>query len=480
MSKLKNLNPKRVFHYFEQISSIPRDSGNMKKIADYCENFAVSNNLKCIRDTADNVIIFKPASNGYENSEPIILQGHLDMVCQKTAESTCNFDTDGIDLFIDGDFITANGTTLGADNGIAVAMILAILENNTLAHPPIEAVFTVDEEIGMLGAMQMDMSVFKAHKMINLDSEEDGIVTVSCAGGEDLNAVLSLDRIKSFGTEVLFEIKGLNGGHSGMEINSGRVNADLLMGRMLNEISDMCEYDIISINGGNKSNAIPNRAAAKLCVKDLNAFNTAASKCFNSIKEEIRHREKSFDINIEAGATGEFSVFDNKIKETLLSLMLCLPNGVIEMSAEIENLVETSLNLGILKTYDDRLEMCLSLRSSKKTALDFLAKRLSEMLKLFGFKYEPSGYYPPWEYNSNSQLRDVFCKVYSEHCGKVPQIAAIHAGLECGVFSSGIDNLDCISVGPEMFDVHTTDERLNISSTNRLFEIIIDVLKSLK
>lgn len=480
MSKLKNLSPERVFYYFEQISSIPRDSGNMKKIADYCKNFAVSNKLEYTRDTADNVIIFKPASNGYENSDPIILQGHLDMVCQKNAESTCNFDTDGIDLYIDGDFIKANGTTLGADNGIAVAMILAILEDNTIAHPPIEAVFTVDEEIGMLGAIQMDMSVFKAHKMINLDSEEEGIVTVSCAGGKDINATLSINRINTIGTEVLFEIKGLTGGHSGIEINSGRVNADLLMGRMLNEISDICEYDIISIDGGNKPNAIPNHAAAKLCVKDLNTFNSAVSDCFNSIKEEIRHREKSFDINIETGTTGAFSVMDEKSKDRLLSAMLCLPNGVIEMSAEIENLVETSLNLGIFKTYDERIEICHSLRSSKKTALEFLTKRLSEIFKLFGFTYEASGYYPPWEYNSNSQLRDVFCKVYSEHCGNVPQIAAIHAGLECGVFASGINNLDCISVGPEMYGVHTTDERLSISSTNRLFKIIIDVLKSLK
>lgn len=480
MSELNKLKPERVFYYFEQISSIPHDSGNMKKIAEYCENFAISNNLEYIRDDADNVIIFKPASQGYEECEPIILQGHLDMVCQKTAESDFDFETDGIDLYTDGDFIKANGTTLGADNGIAVAMILAILESDSFAHPPIEAVFTVDEEIGMLGALKLDMSVFKARRMINLDSEEEGIVTVSCAGGKDLNAVIPVERKTASGTEIILELKGLCGGHSGVEINSGRVNADLLLGRMLNEISDSCEFDIISVDGGNKSNAIPNRAMARLCVSDTSAFAKAADECFKNIRDEIMHREKNFDMQLKTGSFAEYEVFDKNIKEKLLSSMLCFPNGVIEMSAEIENLVETSLNLGILKTYDNRLEICFSLRSSKKTALEFLTKRLSEIFKIFGFDYEESGYYPPWEYNSGSRLRDVFCDVYNNHCGKSPQIAAIHAGLECGVFASGINGLDCISVGPEMFGVHTTEERLSISSTNRLFEIIIDVLKSLK
>ena len=478
--KLDNLAPKRVFYYFEQLSAIPRGSGNMNGAAGYCESFAKSHNLKYIRDNANNVIIFKPGSAGYENSAPIILQGHLDMVCQKTEESVCDFLSDGLDLYIDGGFIKAHGTTLGADNGIAVAMILAILESNEFAHPPIEAVFTVDEEIGMLGALKLDMSIFKARKMINLDSEEEGVVTVSCAGGSDFAVNMPILREVKDGTEVTLAIKGLKGGHSGVEINSGRVNADLLAGRILDCIRKDCEFDIISIDGGDKSNAIPNRCIVKLCVCDTDKFVLAAEKCLDDVKNEIAHREKDFGPEITVGAGGEYSVFSRELKDKLIAALLCAPNGVMEMSAEIDGLVETSLNLGILKTDNEAVRLCFSLRSNKKTAQAFVQRRLEALFDTLGFEYEASGYYPPWEFKNNSHLQTIFGKVYQEHCGKAPQIAAIHAGLECGVFSSAIDGIDCISVGPEMYCVHTTDEKLSISSTKRVFDIIIDVLKSLK
>lgn len=478
--KLDNSAPKRVFYYFERLSAIPRGSGNMKGVADFCESFAKEHSLKYIRDDADNVIIFKDGSVGFENSEPIILQGHLDMVCQKTADSNCDFLKDGIDLYVDGDYIKANGTTLGADNGIAVAMVLAILESDAIAHPPIEAVFTVDEEIGMLGALKLDMSVFSAKRMINLDSEEESVVTVSCAGGSDLNVNMPISRVKKSGSEVTLTVKGLRGGHSGVEINSGRVNADLLAGRILDTLSAECDFDVISICGGDKANAIPNRCEVKLCAEDTQKLISAAEMCFAEIKKEISHRESDFAPEIVCGNSGEFDVFEKESTKKLMSALMCVPNGVIEMSAEIDGLVETSLNLGILNSEDKAVKLCISLRSNKKTAQAYLQRRLETLFDSLDCEYTISGYYPPWEFKDNSELRDVYCKVYSEHCGKEAKVEAIHAGLECGVFSSGIDGLDCISVGPEMHDIHTTDEELSISSTNRLFEIIKDVLKRLK
>lgn len=480
MTELKNLNPPRVFYYFEQISKIPRGSGNMKEISEYCENFAKEHNLEYIKDCAGNVIIFKKGSYGYENSEPVILQGHIDMVCQKTEDSDLDFVTDGIVPYVDGDFVKAEKSTLGADNGIAVAMIFAILENEEYEHPPIEAVFTVDEEIGMLGAMQLDMKYLKARKMINLDSEEEGVVTVSCAGGGDFNVKMPLKYTKKKGTEVILDIKGLKGGHSGVEIKSGRVNSDLLMGRILDDIEQKCDFDIISIDGGDKSNAIPNRCMARLCVYNIDVFNNVAKTSMQIIKNEIMHREQNVIMALTECENGEFEVWESGLKEKLLITLLCVPNGVVEMSAEIDGLVETSLNLGILKTNKEELAICFSLRSNKKTAQLFLTRRLTAFFEKLELKGEVTGYYPPWELKENSPLRELYIKIYNEHCGKKPEVAAIHAGLECGVFSAALDGIDCISVGPEMYGVHTTEEKLSILSMERLFDIIKDMLKNLK
>lgn len=480
MSCIDNLTQSRVFHYFKEISGIPRGSGNTKGIADFCENFAKSLNLKYIRDSLNNVIIFKPATPDYENTEPVILQGHLDMVCQKTENCDIDFEKYGIDLYIDGDFIKAHGTTLGADNGIAVATVLAILESNTLKHPPIEAVFTVDEEVGMLGAMALDMSVLKGKRMINLDSEEEDTLTVSCAGGGDFTVNMPITYEKKSGIAVTLAVKGLKGGHSGVEINSGRVNANLLTGRILDSVKNDCNFDIISINGGDKSNAIPNRCTVKLCVCDTVSFKASTKKIFDIIKKEIAHREENFNIELSFENQGEYDVFSTETRDKLILTLLCVPNGVIEMSAEIENLVETSLNLGILKTDGEKIELGFSLRSNKKSAQTFLERRLGAFFTSIGLGYEKAGFYPPWEFKSNSPLQELYCEIYEKHYGKKPIVAAIHAGLECGVFSSAIDNLDCISVGPAMYDVHTTDEKLSISSTERLYSILTDMLEKMK
>ncbi len=477
MSEFEKLKSERVFYYFGEICKIPHGSGNMERIADFCEEFAKKHELEYVRDNADNVIIYKQGSNGYEKSRSVILQGHLDMVCQKTDESDTDFEKDGIRAYVDGGYIKADKTTLGADNGIAVAIILAILESDEYVHPPIEAVFTTDEEVGMLGALALDMSLLNSKKMINLDSE-DRSITVSCAGGGDINVKMPIKRIEKQGTAVTVTLKGLQGGHSGMEINSGRVNADVLCGRILDSIK--CDFDIIDINGGDKSNAIPNSCRITLCTENETELAAEINKNIEIIKKETAAREKGMEIEVVVGERAVYSVFEKQLREKLILTLLCLPNGVVEMSAEIEGLVETSLNLGILKTTEEAVEICYSLRSNKGTARDYLERRLTAFFDKMGIEYETSGYYPPWEFKANSELQKIYSAVYEKYYGEQPEVIALHAGLECGVFSSAIDGLDCISVGPEMFDVHTTDEKLGISSTRQLFNILLDTLKQMK
>lgn len=478
MLPINNLKSQRAFYYFEQISAIPRGSGNMQAISKFCVDFAKKNNLKYIVDKSNNVIIFKDATEGYANSKPIILQGHLDMVCQKTADCNIDFEKDGLDLYIDGDFIKAHGTTLGADNGIAVAITLAILESNNIPHPPIEAVFTVDEEIGMIGATALDTSVLKSKRMINLDSEEDGTVTVSCAGGSDFIADIPLNFVTANGNAVTLEISGLKGGHSGVEINKNRVNANLIAGRILNKLQNFAE--IISINGGDKDNAIPNCCEIKLCVSNLDAFKEILEQQFNIIKTEISDREPDLNLELNIGDLGEFNCFNADAKSKIIYTLLCVPNGVTEMSCEIDGLVQTSLNLGVLNTQTDCIHLHFALRSNKQTALYFLEERLTAFFNTLNVKNSVVGHYPPWEYNENSVLRDTYISVYKNMFNQKPAVEAIHAGLECGVFASKIKDFDCIAIGPALYDVHTANEKLSISSTENLYNLIIKILEILK
>ncbi len=481
MSKLDKLNPQRVFYYFEKISSIPRGSGNMKSIAQFCVDFADQHNLKYIRDEANNVIIYKNGTAGYENSAPVILQGHLDMVCQKTDDCDIDFTKDGLELYVDGNFIKARGTTLGADNGIAVAMVLGILESDDIAHPPIEAVFTTDEEVGMIGARALDMSILRAKRMINLDSETEDIVTVSCAGGSDFVVNIPLETQKASGTLITLDIKGLQGGHSGVEIDKNRVNANMIAGRVLNELNTHIPFDIVSITGGDKSNAIPNRCVVTLCTEYADDIKVFVNNFYYSpLKNELSDREPNLTIDTVTGKKGEYDVWTDEIKEKIIYTLLCVPNGVIEMSASIEGLVETSLNLGVLMTNKNDITLHFALRSNKNSSLDFLEKRLSAFFDEVGFPYQTFGHYPAWQYKADSALRELYCDIYSEHFGALPRIKAIHAGLECGVFTGNIEDFDCISIGPEMHDVHTTRERLSISSTENIYNIIIKILEKLK
>ncbi len=480
MDKLAALEPKSVFKYFEEISRIPRGSGNMEKISAYCMEFAKQHSLKAVCDDANNVIIYKNGTLGYENSEPVILQGHLDMVCQKTEDKEIDFEKDGIDIKIDGNYITADGTSLGADNGIAVAMIFAILSSDDIPHPPIEAVLTTDEEIGMIGAGKLSFAGLNGKKMINIDAEEPETITVSCAGGRDFVISFPVNKVILKGTKVSLEIKGLKGGHSGVEINSGRVNADILMGRILNFAQKTTKFNIVSIDGGEKANAIPNFSRTYIVVENAFEFVNSLEEYIKTVKREISDREPEFDVEIKIYNEEECSVFDTETCEKLVFLLNCIPNGVQEMSVVIENLVETSLNLGILKTEEDRVVLHFALRSNKVSAIDFLEEKLHSMASYVGCGVEPFGNYPPWEFNENSKLQKLYKEKYVELFGTEPSIVAIHAGLECGVFSDGIKDLDCIAIGPELKDVHTVNEKLSISSTKEIFELILSVLKECK
>ena len=480
MYKLKDLNPQRVFEYFEEISAIPRGSGNMKAISDYCQSFAEKHSLTYYRDETDNVIIRKTASKGYENAEPVILQGHLDMVCQKEAGLEKDFLRDAIDIFIDGDFIKAKGTTLGADNGIAVAMVLAVLERDDIKHPEIEAVFTTDEETGMIGARKLDLSILKAKKMINLDSEEEDVLTVSCAGGSDFRVELPIKWENKNGSKIKVVLKGLKGGHSGVEIDKGRVNADILAGRFLNYMEELCDFSIVSINGGSKPNVIPNLCEIELCTQNPDNFIKIAEEYLNTVSTEIKEREQSFSAEISVLGQGEYPVFDDKTQKDLIFALCCTANGVMEMSAEIEGLVETSLNLGILETNRNEVILHHALRSNKSSALKALDDRLKRFYSFSDFKYESFGFYPPWEFKENSSLKELYKKVYSKLTGKEINVEAIHAGLECGIFAAGIPDIDCIAIGPQLFDVHTVNERLSISSTKLIYELLLKILEELQ
>ncbi len=480
MSNISELKPERVFHYFEKISHIPRGSGKRENISAFCENFAKENSLKFYRDNANNVIVYKSASSGYENSEPVILQGHLDMVCQKTEDSCIDFENDPLELYVDGDYLRAKGTSLGADDGIAVAMILAILEDTSISHPPIEAVFTTDEEIGMLGAMELDFKKISGKKMINIDSEEENILTVSCAGGSDFRLTIPYTTEKICGELLKVTISGLKGGHSGVMINAGRVNADILAGRFLNYLNDNFNISLVKINGGDKGNAIPLLCEFEFVCNDSDVVYEKLSHYIQEVVKEINAREPDVSIDVSRGMFGEYECVSKDIFEKLVTSLVVLPNGVMEMSSSIENLVETSLNLGILETQEKQILLHYTLRSNIMSALDFLESRMSRFAESFGLLWEKFGQYPAWEYCNNSKVQKLYSEMYKKNTGRDIKVCAIHAGLECGVFASNISDFDCISVGPDIHSIHTTEEKLSISSTKRIYEIILDFLKESK
>ena len=475
MRILENIEPKEVFYYFEELCKIPHGSFNTKPVADWLVDFAKNNNLEYSRDNSDNVIIIKEATSGYEEKEAIILQGHTDMVCQKTADSKKDMDKEGIDIVLDGDCISAKDTTLGADNGIAVAMIMAVLASSSISHPRIEAVFTSNEEVGLLGASEIDLSNLSAKRLINIDSEDEGVFTVSCAGGNMTKATIPVEREDFNGKAVLIKISGLSGGHSGIEIDKGRANANILMGRALYKISKADNVRLVFASGGLKDNAIPVETVAKLLVTDENKALDIVKRLQDEFKNEYSTTDKNVKIELE------FSEYETPMTKDstrkIISFLMSAPNGVEEMSADVLGLVQTSLNLGVLKTEEDKVTASFCVRSSKESQKIMLTERVSALSEAVGGNVEVFGDYPGWDYKKDSPLRDLLVDVFKSQYGYEPKIEAIHAGLECGILASKIEGLDSISIGPDLKEVHTPRERMSACSVERVWKMLLEVLK---
>lgn len=474
MNVLKNIRPEKVFAFFEEISAIPRGSGHNDAIKEYCENFAKQRNLKYISDEAGNVIIFKDASKDSKSTEPVIIQGHLDMVWEKDEKCNIEFETDGLELGVDGDYVFAKGTTLGADDGIAVAMCLAVLDSDDICHPPLEIVFTADEEIGMLGAAALDFSPLKSKRMLNLDSEAEGTLWVSCAGGVRADITLPVNFEKNNSRTYRISVSGLHGGHSGAEIHRGYANANKVMGRVLAMLSEKAVFSIVSISGGTADNAIT-RDSVCIVKSDCEDIEKYVADIYGAIKSDYLSADPDIIINASLCDGADCAMTADSAK-SVIALLNELPSGVIAMSREIDGLVETSLNLGILKTENDNVSYSFAVRSGVDGERDKLAARLVEISDKFGSEIELYSGYPAWEYKKESELREKMADIYKNMFGKEMTVTAIHAGLECGLFCGNIKGLDCVSFGPDMFDIHTPMERLSISSTERVWNFLLRVL----
>ncbi|HWT27474.1 MAG TPA: aminoacyl-histidine dipeptidase [Mobilitalea sp.] len=477
---------KGIFKYFSEISKIPRGSGNEKAISDYLVSFAKEHQLEYTQDSANNVVIVKNATSGYENEPAIILQGHMDMVCEKLKEGTHDFLKDPIKLVVDGDYLHADGTTLGADDGIAVAYMMALLSDETAKHPRLEAVITTDEEVGMNGAKALDLSKLQGKFMINLDSEEEGFVQCSCAGGLMATSVLPINRVSEQGKKVKIAIGGLKGGHSGMDIDKKRTNAMKLMGRLLFDLREKSSFGLIDMQGGFKDNVIPREANAELLItaeagKDLSEVFKTTEKNITELmtvyQKELAASEPDLNFKVEDLGDDTYEVLHPVSFEKLLFILVHMPFGVQNMSSEIDNLVESSLNLGIFKMEGDKAEFCNSVRSSKASYKQYLNDKLSYMINFLGGDYYVRHDYPAWEYKKDSPLRNHFQRLYKEQYGKDMTVLAIHAGLECGLIIEKLPDIDAVSIGPNTYRVHTIDEKVSISSVVRVYKFLEKILE---
>ena len=479
MSVLENLQPQKVFHFFEEICNIPHGSRNTKQISDYLVQFAKDRNLTCYQDELNNVIIKKDATTGYEASEPIIIQGHMDMVCEKENDCDIDFEKDGIRLMIDGDFVTADGTTLGGDDGIAVAYALAILDSDDIQHPALEVVITVDEEIGMLGAFDMDLSMLKGHKMLNIDSDVEGHFLTSCAGGMSLIADIPVKRTTQVGLAAEIVLTGLVGGHSGSEIDKEHGNADILMGRVFSALADVTPFGVITMAGGLKDNAIPRECKATILLPEesLTTATDAVKALEAALKNEYIKSDAGIQILVQPMGIQKADILDYASVNRVLCYLRMVPNGILHMSQVMPGLVETSLNLGILELTDESLHTVTSIRSSVSSRKEDVKNRVAMVVELLGGEITIEGDYPAWEYKDKSDVRTEIAAVYKDLFGEEPVFEAIHAGLECGIFSEKIKDLDCVSFGPNNYDIHTPKERLSISSTERMWRLILEFLK---
>ena len=478
MRKLAGLEPQAVFRYFEDICAIPHGSYNTKAISDYLVDFAKANNLRYIQDELNNVIIFGDATPGYEDHEPVILQGHMDMVCEKDADCPIDMEKEGLDITHDGNYIFAKGTTLGGDNGIAVAYALALLADKNIPHPALEVIITVDEETGMEGAAGIDLSMLRGRRMLNMDSEEEGIFTVSCAGGVKSTITMPVERRAVYGPCVRLTVEGLQGGHSGVEIHKNLANANKVMGEFLGRVQKLMPVCITKLQGGAKDNAIPRSCQVTLVA--LGMYIERINDVAAQLQQEIREQYDEPNVIIrgdDVDALGG-NALTTECSAKLIALLNAAPNGVQSWSQDIEGLVQTSLNLGVAKL-SDNLELTFAIRSSVNQEKLDLAQRLEELARFYDAEVSHKGDYPAWEYKKDSGLRDIMVKVYKDMYHAEPQVVAIHAGLECGLLSEKLPGLDCVSIGPEMQDIHTSRERLGIASVGRMWQYIQEVLKNL-
>ncbi len=478
MKKLAGLEPAAVFGYFEEICAIPHGSRNTKQISDYLVNFAKEHELNYIQDEINNVILFGEGTCGMEDHAPVILQGHMDMVCDQDAGLDIDMAVDGLDVTHDGNCVFAKGTTLGGDDGIAIAYALALLADKTIPHPPLEVIITVDEEIGLLGANAIDLSMLKGRVLINLDSEDEGIFTVSCAGGARASISLPVDRRAVYGPCIRLTVSGLKGGHSGAEIHKNRANANKVMGEFMSRIQKLMPLCLTSLSGGSKDNAIPHTCQATLVAMGihLERINAIAEELQAEIREQYDEPEASiqaFDVDALGGNS-----LSTESTSKVIGLLCAVPNGVQAWSKDIDGLVQTSLNLGIVKL-GDRFTATFSVRSSVNAEKEELQEQLKTLCGFYEGTYSQSGEYPAWEFRKDSKLRDTMVRVYTEMFGKEPKVLAIHAGLECGLLSEKLPGLDCISIGPQMHDIHTSREKLEIASTERTWNFLLEVLKAL-
>lgn len=449
MKILQNLEPKAVFQYFEEISNIPRGSGNEKGISDYLLNFGKELGLESIQDEALNVIIKKPGTPGYENAPTVIIQGHMDMVCEKNNGVEHDFEKDPLKLRIVDDYIYATDTTLGADNGIAVAYAMAILASNDIPHPPIEVLLTTDEETGMSGAMAIKKENLQGKILINLDNEEEGYLLVSCAGGVRSTATLKVDE-QEIGSKKLIKINisGLKGGHSGMDIIKERGNSNKILGRVLKGLLREVKFNLVSLNGGSKNNAIPREAEAIIAVNpnDENTAIEVINNWNNIIENELRAQDPGLKIEASITDIKTCKEFTDESTKKVVDLLYIYPNGINTKSTEIEGLVESSTNLGVLTTKDGVVEFDSAIRSSIPSLKEEIVLRSKTIVELLGGKFETTSDYPGWEYDPNSKVRDICQKVHKDMYGKEAKIVAIHAGVECGLFNEKLGNLDMISL----------------------------------
>lgn len=480
MRALENCEPKRVFYYFEELCKIPHGSGNTKQISDYLADFAKEQGLEYVQDEMNNIVIYKPATPGYENAPTVIIQGHMDMVCEKRPDVEHDFTKDPLNISVKDGYVTANGTTLGGDDGIAVAYGLALLESKEIAHPALEVLITVDEEIGLLGAVGLDCGVLKGRRLINLDSEAEGSLWISCAGGLSGISRIPVKRVEAEGQKVKIKICGLMGGHSGAEIDKKRANANVLMGRFLYTLQKTAAYEIISMAGGQKDNAITRECTAELLAEDAEAVKLCAEKVQKGLREEYTGSDEGITIEVTEQGSSKEMVLHPTSREKVLFFLMEVPFGIQKMSGSIEGLVETSTNIGIMKLEEESFMGTSSVRSSVGAASDALSDKICYLTEFLGGTYTVQGAYPAWEYRKDSPLRDKMVEVYQDMYGQKPNVVAIHAGLECGLFYKKIDGLDCVSLGPNMKDIHTSEEVLDIASTERVWNYLVKVLEYLK